>query len=117
MRGPSPVPLDYREGLAGYENDRELYEEVLSEFAKELFPRLASIHGAMGDLDFSVIRTHSHTICGGAGTIAAHPLSKISGELEAAAIKQDAGTCRQLLPKLSEEVERFLLFLGERKTG
>ena len=87
--------------------DRELAVAVLKGFIEDAPSQLGHLHSRLDESDAPGTRLQAHTLKGSAATVGAEALHAVALEMETAVTESRMDHCRNLLPHLNDEFERF----------
>jgi HPt (histidine-containing phosphotransfer) domain-containing protein len=87
--------------------DRELAGAILNGFVREAPTQIRQLRTLIDEEDSPGAKLLAHTLKGASGTVAATALNEIAAAMETAAAAGRFDNCRSLLPRASEEFERF----------
>jgi len=88
-------------------NDRPLAEVIVKGFLDDTPSRLDSLRRRLDEKDAQGARSQAHTLKGAAATVAAEGLYAIAVALEQAGTDGQLERCSQLLPRATDEFDRF----------
>ena len=104
------LPLDYDKALREFENDKDFFWEVLTEFIHTAGLQLQKMDKAIEHEDFAVIQKEAHAIKGGASNLTATALSHAAAELETALKTKPGPPNPDLINRLNSEFSRLKSF-------
>jgi CheY-like chemotaxis protein len=87
--------------------DRELAGAIVNGFVREVPAQLRQLRTRVDEEDAPGAKLLAHTLKGASGTVAAAALNEIAAAMETAAAAGRFDDCRSLLPRASDEFERF----------
>ncbi len=102
------APLDTEDGLEISGGDREMYEEILSEFVASYGDAAVLVDAHLRTGDFDKLAALMLDIRGVAGNIGAKPLSDVAAKLREAALSADNAQCEKLQRVFKDELDRLL---------
>ncbi len=106
----SDDPLNLSLAINEFENDADLFYEVLDEFIHHVHTQLAIMDVALENNDFSTLAQHAHAIKGGAANLTAMALSTAAHQMETAAKNQCREKLKMLQQKIIDEYRRLKSF-------
>ena len=104
---PSPI-IDWNQGLAQVDGDRELFRNLLRLFAKEIPSMLDRIRQALDQKDAPGIEQGAHTIKGSVSNFGASQALKTAFRLEQMAHANDLAHAEEAYEELEREIGRVL---------
>ncbi|MCP3941552.1 MAG: response regulator [Desulfobacteraceae bacterium] len=90
---PAENPIDLSTAIEEFDNDREFLREVLENFLEIAENQIPVIAKAIEENHFQVVQKQAHSIKGGAGNLAAMPLSNAAATLEMLGKSEDSEQC------------------------
>ena len=88
-------------------DDRELASIILQGFLQDAPSQIELLRQRLDRFDVTGIHAQAHTLKGAAATVAAEAMRVVALEIEQATNANDLDRCRQLLPGLVEQFQRF----------
>jgi CheY-like chemotaxis protein/HPt (histidine-containing phosphotransfer) domain-containing protein len=107
-------PIDYDKALDEFEGDEEFLSEVVAGFLDNLKLQARAIRKAIEARDAETVQREGHSIKGGAGNLAAEPLSHIGYELEMIGKSGELPAGKDALDRLELEAGRLETYLRQR---
>ncbi len=107
-------PVDCQTLLDEMGGDRQTVAELFQCFAEALQVQKRRLQQAVSRRDMAAVRRESHALKGAALNVAANDLAAMAKKMEEAVVQED---CRELYPRLVNEIERFLLFADRFGNG
>jgi PAS domain S-box-containing protein len=102
------VLLAPEEVLPRFSDDREFYQNMLSEFSASLSPRVADLKEALKVKDFPKMVFISHSLKGLAANIGAQQIAALAREVETAAKQEDGNGIEQILGEVEKSVPKLI---------
>ena len=99
---PSAEPVEVARLIREFDGDAELAVQMLHSFLETLSSQRGELRAALEAPDLDQARRCAHAIRGAATNLAADPLARAAGALEAAALAVDPAACRRHLPPLEQ---------------
>lgn len=105
------LPLDLTRALSEFGNDREFFNELVSEFLTRVTEQLNIIKVALGENNGESVRKEAHAIKGGAANLTASGLADAASELEKSGSIEES---RKILVSLEKEFYDLQAFVNEK---
>jgi signal transduction histidine kinase/HPt (histidine-containing phosphotransfer) domain-containing protein/ActR/RegA family two-component response regulator len=105
--GEAAPTFDEGDFLGRLMNDRGLARAILGSFVEDCPLQLAVLSERLSEADAPGIRQQAHQIKGAAASVSAESLRALALAVERAAIAEDLDCVGALLPRTTEEFERF----------
>ncbi|NMC78740.1 MAG: response regulator [Chloroflexi bacterium] len=110
----SGSPVDIEKAMPRFGNDFDFFSEMLAEFVQQLEKRQQQLQEALDQQDAETMARLSHNIKGIAANFSDEGLFNVAKELEQRAKKGDLSQSKELLSKLTVEVQRLRLFMKHK---
>jgi two-component system sensor histidine kinase/response regulator len=114
--GEKDAPVNMEKALDQLMGNRDLLEELLDEFSREIAAQLESILTATAAGDSERLRKEAHRLKGTAANLGAEPIAAASLALEKATGEENPGEPPLLVRELEVQIRRFQSFLAERRS-
>lgn len=108
-------PMEYGRAVHEFYDDRELLDEVIREFLKNVRFQIETIKGALAGSDIETIKREAHSIKGGAANLIAKDLCDAASEIKAAIPLGMPGVMEELVNKLEREFRRLELYIMDKR--
>lgn len=105
------VPLDFPQAVREFGGDAELVKTVVAKFLENLTGQMDSLATAHAAGRVDELAAEAHKIKGGAGNLAAMPLSDAAGALEQAAKADQTDSLDRLLAEVDKQVGALREFI------
>jgi PAS domain S-box-containing protein len=114
---PGGSPVDMKDAMDRFDNDREFFREMLDQFLNLLPGQVKEIEKALAADDAETVQKTAHNIKGSAGTLSARRLYSIVLEMEESGRAGDLSGTGVLLEELKSEIGLLAEFASSLEEG
>ncbi len=112
---PDDKPVNLETALPRFDNDRQFFASMCSEFVASLPKRINEMQASLNTGDAVTLSRHGHSLKGVSSSFSAGPITRLSAEIEMLGKSGDLSDMSTLIDQLETEIERLKEFLTEEK--